>query len=277
MAGDRPVVYNVPIHMANQPINGISLYYEVHGTGEPLILISGLGGDHTFWQPSLPVLATHFQVLIYDTRGIGQTDAPDGAYSMAIFADDLAHLMDALHLEKAHILGFSMGGMIAQAFAVAYPRRVSSLILAATFAVMNTQARLFLDAVLSVYEQGASTRQMFALILPWLFSERFLANPANAAYLVYDENDPYPQPMHAWRAQYKAQQQYSGFPSVCSIRVPVLLLAGEQDRLAHREDAERLAAAINHAQLAIIPDSGHLINYEQPDLFHQHILDFLRH
>ncbi|WP_198174717.1 alpha/beta fold hydrolase [Spirosoma arboris] len=261
--------------MAQQLINGIHLYYEVHGTGEPLILISGLGGDHTFWQSSIPVLASHFQVIVYDTRGIGQTDAPEGVYSMALFADDLAGLMDALQLKKAYILGFSMGGAIAQAFTLAYPERVSKLILAATFAVMNSQARLFLDAVLAVYEQGATTRQMFDLILPWLFSARFLSNPENAAYLVYDEDDPYPQPLYAWRAQYLAQQHYSSLLFVHTIQVPTLVLAGEQDRLAHVDDAELLASTIQHAGLVIIPGSGHLINYEQPDLFHEHILDFI--
>lgn len=251
------------------------MYYELHGTGEPLILISGCGGDHTFWQSSISSLASHFQVVVFDPRGIGQTDAPNDVYTMALFADDLAGLMDALQLKKAHVLGFSMGGSIAQAFAFAYPKRVSKLILAASFAVMNTQARLFLDAVLAVYENGASTKQMFDLILPWLFSVQFLSNPENAAYLAYDETDPNPQPMYAWRAQYGAQQQYTSIPFLNAIQMPTLVLAGEQDRLAHVEDAQLLASFIRDSSLKIIPGSGHLINYEQPDLFHEHVLDFL--
>ena len=261
--------------MAHQRINGISLYYEVHGQGHPLMLISGLGGDHTFWQASLPVLAAHFQVIVYDTRGIGQTDAPEGPYSMAVLAEDLVALLDALHLPKAHLLGFSMGGQIAQAFALAYPDRVEKLILAATFARMNAQARLFLDAVLSVYEGGCSAKQMYELILPWLLSSAFLSHPANADYLVFDDADPYPQSRQAWRAQYDAQRQYCSLSALPGLQLPTLVLAGAQDRLVPIEDGQLLASRIPNAQLVILPDSGHLINYEQADLFHQCILQFL--
>ena len=194
---------------------------------------------------------------------------------MALFADDLAGLMDALKLEKANILGFSMGGAIAQAFALAYPHRVDRLTLAASFAVMNAQARFFLDAVLSVYEQGVTIKQMFDLIVPWLFSARFLSDPANAGYLVYDEDEPNPQPMYAWRAQYLAQQAYTSLPALRTVQVPTLVMASQQDRLAHVDDAEVLAASIRQSRLVIIPDAGHLMNYEQPDLFHQSIVDFL--
>lgn len=223
----------------------------------------------------IPVLARHFQVLVFDTRGIGQTDAPDDVYTLELFTDDLADLMDALNLKQANLLGLSMGGLIAQAFAVKYPNRVSTLILAATFAVMNTQARLFLDAVLAVYENGDSPKRMYALIVPWLYSTRFLGDPENTAYLEYDENAPHQQPMYAWRAQYLAQRQYTSLPFLSAIQVPTLVLAGKQDRLAHVEDAEVLADHIRHSSLKIIPGSGHLINYEQPELFHEHVLNFL--
>lgn len=261
----------MPYHLSKD----ISLYYEVHGSGQPLVLICGLGGDHSFWQASLPILATHYQVIVYDPRGSGQTQAPDTAYSIETMADDLAALLDALQVAQVHLVGFSMGGLVAQAFAIAYPHRVMKLILAASFAVMNVQVRLFLDAVLSVYESGASGQQMFGLILPWLFSVRFMADAANAAYLLYDGDDPYPQPMSAWRAQYEAQRQHVISPGLHTIQAPTLVLAGEQDRLAPLEDAHQLAAHIRDTQLQILPGSGHLLNYEQPALFHACLLGFL--
>lgn len=261
--------------MPHQLINGIALYYEVHGSGQPLVLICGLGGDHTFWRASIPRLAAHYQVISYDPRGSGQTQAPDSAYTIETMADDLAALLDALQVAQSHVVGFSMGGLVAQAFAIAYPQRVMKLILAASFAVMNVQARLFLDAVLSVYESGATGQQMVALILPWLFSVRFMADPANAAYLVYDGDDPYPQPLSAWRAQYQAQRQHVIHPGLSTLRAPTLVLAGEQDRLAPLEDAHLLAAHIRYAQVQLLPGSGHLLNYEQPALFHASLLSFL--
>ncbi len=103
--------------------NNISIYYEIHGEGEPLILISGMGGDRTFWQSSIGPLSKCYKVIVFDTRGIGKTDAPTAPYSMEMFADDLAGLMEGLQIEKAHILGFSMGGNIAQFLQPVIPKK----------------------------------------------------------------------------------------------------------------------------------------------------------
>jgi len=261
--------------MAFIACNGIKVFYEIHGTGTPLILISGLGGDHFFWQSSIDVLAKKFQVITFDTRGIGQTDAPLEPYSMHLFITDLKALMDGLHIEKAHILGFSMGGNIALSFALQHPERVHKLIIAASHAKMSTQIRLFVDAVLGVYEGGASTRQMFELIAPWLFSEAFLSKPEHAVFLEYDENEPFPQPLYAWKNQYLAQREYDIVDKLSEIQLPTLILTAEQDPFATMEDAKVLHHGIKDSILKIIPQSGHLMNYEHPNLFHQHILDFL--
>lgn len=168
-----------------------------------------------------------------------------------------------------------MGGNIALAFALHHPERILKLIIAVSYAIMNIQSRLFLDAVLSVYEQGASTKQMFNLVAPWLFSVSFLRNPENAAFLYYDENEPDPQPLYAWKNQYLTQQQFDVLSSLPDIEAPTLILAGEHDRLAHLEDSEVLAQNIKNSTLKVIPHSGHLINYEYPEIFHRLILDFL--
>jgi 3-oxoadipate enol-lactonase len=262
--------------MPHAQCNGISIFYEAKGRGEPLVLISGLGGDHAFWQSSKGSLGSHFQLITFDTRGIGKSDAPDAPYSMELFSDDLAGLLDSLKLQRANILGLSMGGNIAQMFALRHPHRISKLILAASFASMNIQARLFLDAVLRVYESGASTRQMFDLIAPWLFSRDFLEKPKSGVFLQYDESDPNPQPFYAWKRQYVAQQQFDVIDSLCHIAVPTLILAGEEDRLAHLDDSKILAKHIKNSTLHVFPGAGHLINYESPKLFHRYVRDFLR-
>jgi pimeloyl-ACP methyl ester carboxylesterase len=254
--------------------NGIHIFYELHGQGEPLVLISGMGSDHAFWQFSLPVLAAHYQVLVFDTRGCGQTDAPQAAYSMPQLADDLAGLLDAVGWSSAHVLGFSMGGSIALSFALRYPGRVRRLVLAASFAGLNPQTRLFLDALLAVYEAGASHRHMFGLLAPWLASAAFLAHPENAAALQFDDNQPYPQPMYAWRNQYLAQRPFEVLGQLPQLQAPALVLAGQHDRLAHAEDAALLARHIPQAQLLVLA-AGHLLNYEQPAQFHEAVLTFL--
>lgn len=255
--------------------NGISLYYEIRGVGTPLILISGLGGDHYFWQSSIEILAAKFQVITFDTRGIGQTDAPHEAYSMDLFVADLASLLDELQIKKAHILGFSMGGNIALSFALKHPGRIEKLIIAASHAKINPQIRLFVDAVLDVYEQGISTKQMFNLIAPWLFSTTFLSNPENAVYLEYDENEPDQQPLYAWKNQYLAQRAYDVADHLSEIKMPTLILTAENDLFASLDDATLLHKQIENSALQIIPKSGHLMNFEYPEVFHQHILDFL--
>ena len=112
--------------------NGISIYYEVHGQGQPLVLISGLGYGLWQWQRMIPGLAEHFRVIAFDNRGAGQSDKPDGPYSAAMLAADTAGLIDALEAAPAIVMGHSMGGFVAQQLALTYPDKVSKLILAST-------------------------------------------------------------------------------------------------------------------------------------------------
>src|SRR5437660_11842390 len=114
------------------PSNAINLYYELHGRGPNLVLIEGIGYHTWMWFRQLPDLTRHFRTLIYDNRGVGRSDLPKGPYTHEQNADDLAGLLDYLGWERTHVLGISMGGFIAQEFALKYPRRVDRLVLAAT-------------------------------------------------------------------------------------------------------------------------------------------------
>lgn len=256
--------------------NNINIYYESYGHGQPLILISGLGGDRTFWQASIGVLSAKFRVIIFDTRGIGRTDAPEGPYGMEMFADDLAGLMDALQMPRAHVLGFSMGGQIALQFALKYPERINKLIIAASCAKLNTQIRLYVDAVLDVYEGGISTKQMFELIAPWLFSNGFLSIPGNEVYLQYDESDPEQQPLYAWKNQYLAQRAFDITSRLKDIKASPLIITGELDVFAQLSDAKTLQEGLIGSTLAVIPRAGHLFNFERPETFHDTVLNYLR-
>src|SRR3990172_9311716 len=115
--------------MPTAPVRDLMMYYEEAGSGEPLVLIMGLGGDLQGWAFQAPVLAQHFRVITFDNRGAGRTSAPDRPSSIAAMADDTAGLMDYLGIQKAHVLGFSMGGYIAQELALSRPDRVDQLIL----------------------------------------------------------------------------------------------------------------------------------------------------
>ena len=123
-------------------VGDINMYYEVHGEGIPLVLIHGLGADTNAWMFQMPELATKYKVVIFDNRGVGQTDTPDIPYSAQMMADDTADLMDALNIAEAHILGYSLGGFIAQELAIKYPQKVRSLILATSSACMPLRTKL---------------------------------------------------------------------------------------------------------------------------------------
>jgi len=113
-------------------VNDIQLYYEMHGQGEPLVLIMGLGASTRGWDMQIPTFSREFQVVAFDNRGSGRSDKPDSSYSIRLFADDTAGLMDALGIASAHVYGQSMGGLIAQELALSYPQRVRTLVLGST-------------------------------------------------------------------------------------------------------------------------------------------------
>ncbi|MFK0229978.1 alpha/beta fold hydrolase [Streptomyces sp. NPDC090303] len=240
------------------------------GTGEPVVLLHGLGGDVSFWDAEQRALSDAFRVLAIDLRGSGRTQASAVGASMDDLADDVAAVLSDQGIDSAHIVGFSMGGLVAQAFAARHPHATDRLVLAATYPTINAQSRLFLDAVLDVYSKGATPRQMFNLICPWLFSIDFLSRPANSVYLQYPEDDPFEQTLDEWRALYLAQRSFHT-DALPVITAPTLVLAGSEDRLVSTRDAEQLASAIPGARTRTLP-GGHLFNIES----HEGFLDAVR-
>src|ERR1700719_4418655 len=136
-------------------VNDIDMYYEIHGEGEPVVLIAGLNSDHTLYRGIIPRLAENYQVVAFDNRGVGQTDKPDIPYSIEMMAEDTAGLLNALGIEQAHLLGTSMGGRIAAALALQHPQQVKSLILVSTIVkslkgTPMTWARLWVSLMLKI-------------------------------------------------------------------------------------------------------------------------------
>lgn len=243
--------------------------------GAPVVvLIHGLGGDAKFWTAEQAALAQHFRVLAVDLRGSGLSTGFDAPFSIEDLASDIVSLLDELGIASAHVAGFSLGGVVAQAVALAAPTRVARLVLAATFSTVNPQARLFLDALARLYAGGASPEQMYDLIVPWLFSERFLSEPRAEPFLTYVEDPTDKQTTADWLRLLDAMLRFDARARLGAIAMPTLIISGDEDRLASANDADALHQAIPGSAHQIM-QGGHLMNVESPEAFISALRGFL--
>lgn len=226
-------------------VNDIHVYYEIHGEGEPLVLIAGLSTDITPYLRIIGELAQKYRVIAFDNRGAGRSDKPDIPYSIEMMADDTAGLLNALDIEQAHILGISMGGRIAVDLTLRYPKLVKSLLLVSTFV-----SRFPLN------QSGLRHRIMFNL--PFLRKM----------------GKKYPQPDYAFLRQRDASRNYEASDRLHEIHVPTLILHGKKDTLAPYSLAEEMHAGIAGSKM-IMFSGGHLFLFFQQKQFLDAVFDFL--
>lgn len=258
--------------------DGVALYFEVHGSGSetPLILVEGLGAATWLWERQVGAFAEALPVVVYDNRGVGRSDAPEGPYSIAQMADDLAAVLDELGIDRAHVLGASMGGFIAQEFALRYPDRVDRLVLVSTSAGGATHVPMAPEVLAQMMAPPTTNdpRALVASRLPLAFTEAFLADPATVAHLV-DQRLERPQPPHAYQAQLMAGATFDAADRVHRITAPTLVAAADGDLVVPVENARRLVAALPCAELRIYPGLGHQFFVEAPEAFNRDVLAFL--
>jgi pimeloyl-ACP methyl ester carboxylesterase len=251
---------------------GAKLYWDEQGSGEPLLLIMGLSYPSYMWHRSRPLLAKSFRTIALDNRGVGQSDAPPGVYSIPLMASDAAAVLDAAGVESAHIFGVSMGGMIAQEFAIQYPKRVRSLVLGCTSpggpsAVHPEPATLEI-----LMRQGMTPEEARDAILPFIY------DPATPRERVAED-------MVIRMKWYPTAQGYFGqlqgifvwesYSRLGQITAPTLIIHGETDRLIPPANANLIAERIRGAKLVLIPNASHIFETDQPDASQGAILDFL--
>jgi len=259
--------------------NHIELYYEIHGEDQPLVLISGLGYSLWQWHRMVPILADDFQVITFDNRGVGQSDKPEGPYTVQMLAADTVGLLGALGIEKAIVVGHSMGGFIAQAIALDFPRWVAKLVLCSTnfggphHVPVTAEAMKVLTDVtsdpLTRFKNGlvVSTAPGWVeknpeLIKSWV--EWRVANPIEPA---------------AYQAQLaiglSLLPEAAAFESrLPQIKVPTLILFGEYDQVVPSANANLLAKQIAGSQICILPDAGHFFPIEVPEAASRAIIEF---
>jgi 3-oxoadipate enol-lactonase len=259
--------------------NGQELYYEVHGEGPPLVLVMGIGYDSSLWTlEQVPVLSTQYQVILVDNRDAGRSSKARHPYTIADMADDLAGLLDALGIQHSHLLGLSMGGMIALEFALRHGDRLDRLVLTGTGAA---PARSAVDPIQiwSWIKANDPTGEVFGgHQLVSLFSTKFLRNHQavrdTAALLA---NNPYPMSHEAYQRQAAAYLQFDALDRLTAITAPTLVIVGEQDLLTPPWIAREVAKGIPAARFETIRGDGssHVLPIERPGEFNQLVLDFL--
>ncbi len=256
--------------------NGIKLYYETHGSGEPLVLIGGLGADRFLWFRQTPELCKYFRVIVFDNRGAGESDQPDVDYSMAMFAADTAGLLEALGIPRAHIIGASLGGFIAQEFALTYPAMLNRLVLASTSFggphSLPTPPETLAAMLNRTGNPETDIRNSFKLFTTEEWQQ---AHPE-----IVDEyvawRVAHPQPVAAYRHQVAASLGFDAEGRVQNISVPTLIVHGENDRVVPLENARLLARSIPNSKLVIFPKAGHAFTIESAQEFNRLVVDFLQ-
>ena len=250
------------------------IYWEEHGAGEPLLLIMGLGGSRCEWRRLLPELSAKYRVIVFDNRGVGETVHSDKAFSMELMASDAQAVLNAANIESAHVLGMSMGGMIAQEFALQYPEKTRSLILAVT----NCGGRKAVPAALEVYFvlQGrgvATPEDAFWAMAPYIY-DKHTPRERLAEDLAAREGK-FTKPENLMR-QLQAIVTWQGTHSrLSNVEAPTLVLHGINDQLIPCANARILADAIPNAKLVELENSSHIFTTDQPEKSAAAILKFL--
>lgn len=255
---------------------GFRMEYETHGRGTPLLLVNGLGSDRSEWLFQLPEFSKGFLVITFDNRGAGGSDAPPGPYTTAQMADDAAALLAHLGVGRAHILGVSLGGMIAQEVALRHPDRVDRLILACTAPGGKGSLRPAPEVLRSfALSPGTGLEEAVRRIVPLLYSEKYRHDhPGEIEEFVRRRlARPICAQSHAW--QLAAAVGHAAWDRLSEIRVPTLVITGDADRVVPPENSRRIARRLPGAKLVILPGAPHRLFAENADAFNREVVSFL--
>jgi len=243
--------------MPTVTVKGIKIYYERKGAGTPVLFITGLGGDHQPWAPLAEQLKDQYECVTFDNRGIGQSSRPASGYTMSDLTRDTIGLLDALSISKAHIVGMSMGGLVAQNIALQQPQRVLGLVLMGSFAAGDARLNHVLASRKPMMKR-MTRYEYFWAIAAWMFGMQTLSKPASVdGFAKMAAGNPHPQNLRAFSQLVDGIAQYDNRAHLKDIRKPTLVMVGEQDILTPPHLSRVLAEGIPGAKLEVIPGVGH--------------------
>ena len=253
--------------------SGVRIAWERRGSGPPLLLIHGLGYARWGWEPVVDELAEAHEVVLFDNRGIGDSDAPVGPYTARMLAEDAVSVLDAAGLRRAHVLGTSLGGMVALQVALDWPERVDRLVLACTTPGGELSAPMPEQTVRLIRESPALPRE----VAMRRGVENALAPGADPALIerIMEHRLATAQPLAAWLAQAAAGMSFDVWSRVGQIAAPTLVLTGDLDVVVDPRNSELLAEMIPGARLETFAGTGHLFFWQEPERFVEVVKEFL--
>ncbi len=255
--------------------DGAQIHYEVHGSGAPVLLIMGLGSNAYGWYRTIPWLSPRYEVIAFDNRGTGRSDVPNGAYSIAQMAADAAAVVAAAGHESTHVVGASLGGMIAQRFALAYPERVRSLVLVCTTPGGPHAARAADDVLQALVEGGEDPSTVYRRNAWFLYGDDTRQNHADRIEEDLLYRGRIPTLPAGYFGQIQAAMSHDTWNEIPSIALPTLVVHGDADLLVPTANGRLLAERIPGAELVLIAGAGHMLQSDAGDHVRDAVLAFL--
>ena len=255
--------------------NGLDIHYRITGDGpDTVLLINGVGDDLEGWAMQVnPLVAAGLRVITFDNRGVGRSSFPPGPYSSREMAADTRALAIALGLRQFHLVGVSMGGLIAQEYALSYPDDLLSVVLANTYARPDAYTRAAFESWAQVAQSGGMALMMRQQA-PWVFSPAFYDLHPEQLAAILAEMERSPQPAWSFAAQIAALLTHDSAARLGSLRTPALVIAADDDIIIRLSLSHRMYEDLPHGSWAIVP-GGHAAFLENPDPWNRAVIDFI--
>jgi 3-oxoadipate enol-lactonase len=252
--------------------------YAVEGEGSPLILIIGLGSDQSNWRLQVGAFKKHYRTITFDNRGSGKSEKPAGPYTIKMMAEDTVGLMDHLGIEKANILGVSMGGMIAQELAIHHPGRVEKLILGCTFASSRGASGFSPEVTKAVnaYRESPRDEDNLKKLAITIIDSTFNKGTYRIVFLPLMKTAIRSVPLKGFAEQLDALLAHDAEDRLGQIKSPTLVITGTEDRVIKPTSSDVIASLVPNAKLVKVTGGSHGFSGEMSGEFNKAVLEFLR-
>jgi pimeloyl-ACP methyl ester carboxylesterase len=254
--------------------DGARIHYELHGAGEPVLLIMGLGSNAYGWYRTIPWLAESHRAIAFDNRGTGRSDVPAGPYSLEQMAADAVAVLDAAGCDTAHVVGASLGGMIAQRLALRHPGRVRSLVLACTTPGGRRSVRAAGEVMAAMVEGGGDPATVYRRNAWFLYGEDTRTNHPERIEEDLEYRGKIPTPPAGYLGQLQAAMGHDAWDELPSLAVPTLVVHGDTDLLIPTPNGRLLAERVPGAELLLLPGAGHMLQSDAGDAVRDAVLRF---